>query len=76
MRIAFIATGSLLLLGVAACSPGYQGTTATGGTPMGAGTTSPRSSSQMPQSPNSLPQGAAVNAPLTTNTGRVGTTAY
>lgn len=76
MRLAFIATGSLLLFSVAACSPGYTGTSATGASPMGAGSTSPAASSQMPQAPNSLPQGAAVNAPVTSNVGKVGTTAY
>ncbi len=76
MRLAFIATGSLLLLGVTACSPGYTGTSATGQSPMSAGSTSPGASTQMPQAPNSLPQGAAVNAPVTSNIGKVGTTAY
>ncbi len=76
MRLAFIATGSVLLLSVAACSPGYTGTSATGASPMGAASTAPSASSQMPQAPNSLPQGAAVSAPVTTNTGKVGTTAY
>lgn len=76
MRLAFVATGSLLLLSVAACSPGFTGTTATGGSPMGAASTAPRAASQMPQSPNSLPAGAAVSAPLAGNVGKVGTTAY
>ena len=76
MRIPVIAAGSLLLLSVAACSPGYSGTTATGSSAMGTGSTAPRAASQMPQSPNSLPAGATVNAPVSGGTGRVGTTAY
>lgn len=78
MRLALVASGSLLLLSVAACSNpnGIVGTSATGGTAMGAASTAPRSAAQMPQNPNSLPQGAAVSAPVSTNIGRVGTTAY
>lgn len=76
MRTAFIATGSLLVLSVAACSSNFTGKSATGESPMGAGSTAPHSASQMPQSPNSLPQGAAVSAPVSGNVGKVGTTAY
>lgn len=71
MRLASIVASSFLLLSVAACS-----TTATGEKAMGAGSTAPTAASQMPQSPNSLPQGASVNAPVTSNIGKVGTTAY
>ena len=74
MRLAFVATGSLLLLSVAGC--GFQGTTATGQTPAGAVSTSPGQASAIPQSANSLPVGDAVSAPVQTNTGRVGTTRY
>ena len=76
MRLALVATGSLLLLSVAACSPGFTGKTATGASPMGAASTAPSASSQMPQPTNSLPAGAAVSAPVSTNVGKVGTTAY
>ena len=83
MRFALVATGSLLLLSVAACSntPGsssgtFTGISATGGKPMGAASTAPTASAQMPQTPNSLPQGASVSAPVTSNVGKVGTTAY
>lgn len=75
MRLALVASGSLLLLSLAACS-GYQGTTATGATPAGAASTSSGSAAQMPQSPNSLPAGAAVSAPVIRGTGNVGTTRY
>jgi hypothetical protein len=75
MRLAFVASGSLLLLSLAACS-GYQGTTATGKTPAGAASTSSGSSAQMPQSTNSLPAGSAVSAPVLNGTGTVGTTRY
>ena len=76
MRIVFTAAGSLLLLSVAACSPGYSGSTATGATPMGAASTAPGAASQMPQSPNSMPKGDSVNAPVTSNIGKVGVTHY
>jgi hypothetical protein len=55
--------GLVLVLGIAACAPmSRQG---------GAGDTSsaPFQSNQEPQSPNSLPAGARVNAPLTPSTG-------
>lgn len=74
MRLATVASGSLLLLSLAACS-GFQGTTATGATPAGAASTS-RGSASMPQSVNSLPAGAAVSAPIAGSTGRVGTATY
>ena len=73
MRLAFVATGSLLLLSVAGC--GFQGTSATGGTPAGAASTSPGQASAMPQSTNSLPVGSAVSAPVQPTTGKV-TTSY
>lgn len=75
MRLATVASGSLLLLSLAACS-GFQGTTATGATPAGIATTSRGGSAQMPQSANSLPAGAAVSAPVVRSTGTVGTTSY
>ncbi len=75
MRLALVASGSLLLLSLAACSD-YSGSTATGATPAGAASTSRGSSAQMPQSSNSLPAGAAVSAPITDSSGRVGTTRY
>lgn len=74
MRLAVVASGSFLLLSLAACS-GFQGTTATGATPAGAASTS-RGSASMPQSANSLPAGAAVSAPVLNGTGNVGTTRY
>ena len=76
MRLAFVAAGSVMLLSVAACSPGFSGISATGGTPAGAASTAPGQASAMPQSTNSLPAGAAVSAPIQTNTGKVGTTSY
>jgi len=82
MRLGFIATGSLLLLGVAACAPaGYTGnnvtgTTATGANAASAASTAPNAASQMPQNTNALPQGAAVNAPVQSRMGQVGKTAY
>ena len=74
MRFAFVATGSLLLLSLAAC--GFQGTSATGQTPVGAASTSPGQASAMPQSTNSMPVGDAVSAPVQSNIGKVGTTRY
>ena len=76
MRLTLITAGSLLALALGACSPNFTGYSATGGRPMGAASTSPGASSQMPQSPNSLPQGDAVNAPIETNVGKIGTTRY
>lgn len=75
MRLATVASGSLLLLSLAACS-GFQGTTATGATPAGAASTARGGSAQMPQPANSLPAGAAVSAPIAGSTGRVGTATY
>lgn len=74
MRLAFVASASLLLLSLAACE-GYSGSTATGMTPAGAASTG-SGSAAMPQSPNSLPAGAAVAAPVTRGTGNVGKTSY
>lgn len=74
MRLATIASGSLLLVSLAACS-GFQGTTATGAIPAGAASTS-RGSASMPQSANSLPAGAAVSAPIASSVGNVGTARY
>lgn len=63
---------SAMLVGCA----GFSGSTATGAKPMGVSSTATGAASKEPESANSLPAGDSVNAPITTNTGRVGTTRY
>ncbi len=74
MRLAYVATASVMLLSLAACNRDISGTTATGANAVGATSSAPRASAQMPQSANSLPPGAAVSAPVATTTGVVGRT--
>ena len=69
MRLIILAVAGLLALG--ACSSNFAGITASGGRPHGAVSTAPGSGPQMPQSPNSLPAGAAVNAPIQAGVGEV-----
>jgi len=70
MMLRLVAVLSLTVLTLAACSQESKAppvSTDTGGLSGG-------SSSQMPQPPNSLPLGSAVNAPLDPGAGNVGTT--
>lgn len=60
---------------LAGCA-GFSGTTATGARPVGVSSTSPSAASKEPESANSLPAGDSVAAPVTTNTGTVGTARY
>ena len=76
MRFTLVMAGSALALALGACSPNFVGTSATGARPMGVASTAPGASSQMPQSPNSLPVGDAVSAPIDTNIGKIGTSRF
>lgn len=76
MRLKISTTVSLLALSLAACSPGFTGTTASGGKPMGVASTAPGASSKEPESANSLPPGDAISGPVTSRIGNVGTTRY
>lgn len=70
MKSAVLLALPVLALGsLGACAPSNP---STGQPPVSTNVTG--SSGTMPQPPNSLPDGAAVNAPLTRPTGVVGTT--
>ncbi|MDP9096036.1 MAG: hypothetical protein M3N26_05695 [Pseudomonadota bacterium] len=75
MKFASVTLALVASILVAGCQ-GYSGSTATGARPMGAASTAPSASSHDPQSANSLPPGDSVNAPITSDLGRVGTTRY
>lgn len=71
MRLTSLIPISLMLVGVAACSPGNS---VIGSGPQGVRSTGSNAASQAPQSPNSLPENTTVSGPLTTGMGRIGTT--
>lgn len=68
MRIVFTLSAASLLASLAACAPATQPANAP------VVSTDPRGAQGMPQPPNSLPSGAAVNAPVTRGVGEVSTT--
>lgn len=67
MRVTPILCAATLIASVSACAPAFDAP----GTPPYS--TDTRGAASEPQSPNSLPAGAAVNAPMAPRSGVIGT---